>query len=100
MAERTRGTARLARGVYLRWKWRQGIEYDGGYRPFVQWQVECHETVFLSGYRRCPLARAEEVALEQASKRLEGLLDLLQEAANGTWAAQGLKNIEARRAGR
>jgi len=80
MDERTRGTVRLARGVRLVWKWRNGIEYSGEYRPYVQWQVECHETIILSGHRRCPLARAEEVALGQAAGRLSGLISLLSDA--------------------
>ena len=80
MDERTRGTVRLARGVRLVWKWRNGIEYSGEYRPYVQWQVECHETIILSGHRRCPLARAEEVALSGAAGRLGKLQSLLLDA--------------------
>lgn len=79
MKERTRGTVRLARGVYLVWGWSPGHD-DETYRPRVGWQVECRETILLYGRRRCPLARAEEVALEQARDRLCSLLDLLSHA--------------------
>ena len=78
-APRTRGTVRLARGVYLVWGWSPGHD-DETYRPRVGWQVECRETILLYGHRRCPLARAEEVALHQASSRLIALHKLLQDA--------------------
>lgn len=76
MPRRTRGTVRLARGIYLHWGW-----HDlGSPERWVAWRVEARERRLVEGCRRCPLARAEEVALEQASKRLIDLHKLLQAA--------------------
>lgn len=77
MGERTRGTVRLARGVYLRWGW-----HDlGSPERWVAWRVEARERRLVEGSRRCPLVRAEEVALEQAGDRLGTLWVLLGDAA-------------------
>jgi hypothetical protein len=76
MGERTRGTVRLARGVRLTWyhcrSWRGA---DTCY--WTVWRSRRH---LLEGHLRCPLARAEEVALHQASSRLIALHKLLQDA--------------------
>ena len=76
MPRRTRGTVRLARGIYLHWGW-----HDlGSPERWVAWRVEARERRLVEGCRRCPLARAEEVALEQAAGRLSGLISLLSDA--------------------
>lgn len=73
MTPRTRGTVRLARGVRITWyHCRSGRGADTCY--WTVWRSRGH---ILEGHHRCPLARAEEVALEQARDRLCGLLDLL-----------------------
>ena len=73
------GIQRLARGVYLGWRWDEAEQR-------VNWWVDAKGGKLLDlveGSRACGLRHAPKVAARQAARKLDALIDHLRLAERG-----------------